>query len=97
MFAISGSLTSTAPQRLTSAEQGVFFTSATFFGYKSFTPSGFPINNTQPVYFGISSAQLPFIVTTGSKVVCDGGRRDSLANYYFQGVSGDGVYVLAYP
>lgn len=73
------------------------FTTASFWGYKSFT-SGVPNNNTNPVYVGIASGQLPIVIGTGSYFnwTLHLNQGESLNNFWVKGTSGDGLYLISY-
>lgn len=84
------------PQPITGAN--IRFVNATFFGYKNFN-TGISNNNSGPIILGKTPAALPFQVNTGANFNLNlGGTRsvEDLTNFWFQGTSGDGVYVIAY-
>lgn len=89
-------LTSTSPTRVTGSNGPLFFRTATFFGTKSFDSSGIFVNNTSVLYYGSESGKLPMVVPAGSSSAYQmtAPERDCLGNYWVQGVSGDGVYIL---
>ena len=84
-----------APQQVTGST--TLFRNATFFGVSGFNPSGIPINNSGIVYFGVSSGECVMNVATGGStqyVIPTTQERDSLSNYWYQGNSLDGLYII---
>jgi len=87
--------TSYVPVRVTG--DATLFRNATFFGYKNFNVSGVPVNNGAIVYFGINSGECAMQIAAGSSsayTIYTTQERDNLSNYFVQGASGDGVYVI---
>lgn len=90
---------SNTPTQISGVEAGL--SSAKLFGFRGFNTNGQPINNNSGVYFGISnSGQLAFNLGTGSLFSLDfstKNQRESLSNIWFNGATGDGIYVIYYP
>lgn len=73
------------------------FNTATFFGYKGWT-NNTGIANSGAINFGPNSTYLPISLLQGDSVTFQlpGITKESITNFYFRGVSGDGVFILAY-
>ena len=97
MITIFTQISGNSPQRLTQDERNSFFKTVVFFGYSGFS-TGIPLLNLNPVYIGLESGKLPFILNTGSYVnlTLTDKQRDNLSRFWFNGTSGEGLTVIAY-
>jgi hypothetical protein len=73
----------------------ILTTNIHFFGYQSFSANK-PVNNLAPVYFGINSGELPFIVQTGQvfNYYTADKKPVSLNEFWVQGSGSEGVYIV---
>lgn len=80
------------------------FKQAIFIGVSGFI-AGVPVNNTNPVFMGITSGELPISIGTGASYTLNLPVLDTLENLWFKGTpgptgvsgvltTGDGVYAL---
>ena len=94
---LSFNLFSTSPTAVTGSSSTLLFRNDTFFGIKGFNASGTPISNSSTIYFGINSGECVMSATAGSSsayTIQTIQERDSLGNYWIQGASGDGCYII---
>lgn len=88
-------LVNTLPMQVTG--DSTLFKHLTVFGYKGFTASGVPLNNSAPVYLGLASGESPFAIATGASLSYNVQPNSlSLSNLWLQGAgSNDGAYIIA--
>lgn len=76
------------------------YTRAEVYGIKSFSASGYPVYNTNPIYLGASSGRLYQQVPTGvgaTALLNNFTNRlpiDDLGAFWLMGQNGDGVYIV---
>lgn len=95
MNVFSGTLNASATQQQFYSGENLLFRTAYFYAYKSLN-GGIGQANTSGLWFGPESGVMPNYLSPSGSLVINLPNRDSIANYYFYGASGDGLVAVTY-
>jgi len=95
MNVFSGNLNASLTPQQFYAGENLLFKTATFYAYKSLN-GGIGQANTSGIWFGPELGVMPNYLSPSGNLVINLPSKDSIANYYFYGASGDGLYAVTY-
>ncbi len=86
------------PTRITGELSSKLFSTASFWGLKSFNISGIPINNLSTVYLGLNSGETFIPLTTGASYTytLPASKYETLSNFWVNGNTGNSLYINFY-
>ncbi len=87
---------SNSAQQLTTTGN-LYFRNMSVFAHKSFT-NGMPTPNTNGIYVGFASGQLPIQITGGGSYTLElqSNQKESLSNIWIRGNTSDGAYIISH-